>query len=62
MEIPRFYDLGTKHVTFMDQFGNLGSGGCVGGADINQRINVVKGGINFRFNGGKYPAPVVAKY
>jgi outer membrane immunogenic protein len=60
-----FYDFGTKHVTFTDQFGNLCSGGCVGDASINQRINVVKGGINFRFNWfnwGKYPAPVVARY
>ncbi len=57
-----FYDFGTKHVTFTDQLGNLCSGGCVGGADINQRINVVKGGVNFRFNWGKYPAPIVARY
>jgi outer membrane immunogenic protein len=57
-----FYDFGTRHVTLTDQFGNLCSGDCVGGADINQRINVVKGGFNFRFNWGKYPAPVVARY
>ena len=31
-------------------------------ADINQQIHTVKFGINYRFNFGKAPAPVVARY
>jgi outer membrane immunogenic protein len=53
-----FYDFGTRHVTFTDALGNLGSGG----ADINQRINVLKFGVNYRFGWGKAPLPVAARY
>jgi len=56
-----FYDFGTRHVDFTDQIGQLSTG--FGGADISQRINVVKFGINYRFGFfGKAPAPVVARY
>jgi outer membrane immunogenic protein len=53
-----FYDFGTRHVTFTDAFGNLGPGG----ADINQRLNVIKFGVNYRFGWGKTPFPVTARY
>src|SRR5438093_5832838 len=60
-----FYDFGTKHVTFTGgdlrdiSLHHLGAGD----ADINQRINVVKFGINYRFGFGKAAvAPVVARY
>jgi outer membrane immunogenic protein len=54
-----FYDFGTRHVTFTDQLGKFN----LGGADINQRINVIKFGVNYRFNWwGKAPLPVSARY
>ncbi len=53
-----FYDFGKKHVTFVDQFGNFPTGD----AAINQRINVIKFGVNYNFFWGKAPVPVVAKY
>jgi hypothetical protein len=56
-----YYDFGTKRVTFTDQVGDLCGVGCTGSADINQRINVLKFGINYRFGLGK-AAPVVARY
>jgi outer membrane immunogenic protein len=60
-----FYDFGTKHVTFTGccLLGAFGEGHLgAGDASINQRINVAKFGINYRFGWGKYPAPVVARY
>jgi outer membrane immunogenic protein len=57
-----YYDFGTRHVTFTDQLGHFEPGG----ADINQRINVIKFGVNYRFNWllGKAPPalPVAARY
>ncbi len=58
-----FYGFGTRAVAFNQL---CRSTGCVpfppGHADVKQDINVVKAGLNWRFNFGKAPAPVVARY
>ena len=53
-----FYDFGEHRVTLVDLLGNFGPVP----ADVNQQIHTVKFGINYRFNFGKAPAPVVARY
>ncbi len=53
-----FYDFGEHRVTLVDSLGNFDPAP----ADINQQIHTVKFGINYRFNFGKAPAPVVARY
>lgn len=50
------YDFGTRRVTFFDPAGGLG--GVVFDADVRQRIDAVKVGINYRFG----VAPVIARY
>jgi outer membrane immunogenic protein len=52
-----FYDFGNHRVTLVDADGHAPAP-----ADINQQIHAVKFGINYRFNFGKAPAPVVARY
>jgi outer membrane immunogenic protein len=53
-----FYDFGTRLVNFT----RVGSPSDTPNADIKQDINVVKFGINWRFNWGKGKAPIVARY
>jgi outer membrane immunogenic protein len=53
-----FYDFGNHRVTLVDSLGAFPAAP----ADINQQIHTVKFGINYRFNFGKTPAPVVARY
>ena len=53
-----FYDFGNHRVTLVDSLGTFPAAP----ADINQQIHTVKFGINYRFNFGKAPAPVVARY
>ena len=53
-----FYDFGEHRVTLVDSLGNFDPAP----ADINQQIHTVKFGINYRFNFGKAPPPIVAKY
>ena len=53
-----FYDFANHRVTLADSLGAFPAAP----ADINQQIHTVKFGINYRFNFGKAPAPVVARY
>ena len=52
-----FMDFGTRTIPF-----NLVGGGFNETWDIKQNIQTIMAGINFRFNWGKTPAAVVAKY
>jgi outer membrane immunogenic protein len=56
-----FYGFGHRDLLFTctNQAGFCGLHGPV---SIKQEINVFKAGLNWRFNFGKAPAPVVAKY
>jgi outer membrane immunogenic protein len=51
------YDFGTKRVILFDPVHDFSVP-----ADVKQRIEAVKFGINYRFGWGKTPAPVIAKY
>ena len=51
------YDFGRRGVTLFDPVHNF-----TVPADVKQRIEAVKFGINYRFGWGKTPAPVVARY
>jgi outer membrane immunogenic protein len=62
-----FYDFGTRSVTLTGTFVPLFPPGpltpvTVPGVNIKETINVVKFGINYRFDWGKGKAPVVARY
>lgn len=49
-----YMDFGNRSVAFADQFGNIAN------VDVDQVIQDVKVGVNYRFNWA--PSPVVAKY
>jgi len=51
------YDFGTRGITLFDPVTDSSDR-----ADVKQRIEAVKFGINYRFGWGKPPAPVVARY
>ena len=58
-----FYGFGHKDLFFACTNGTTGAScGQFGPVSVKQDINVVKFGINWRWNWGKAPAPIVARY